>query len=144
MPLRDFILNNFKWKLSALFLAMLVWFLIQLAMSEGFHLGDAPLEDFRTYTFFRQPIRVMANPGERSPYRLTPSNVDVVIRSTKGALNRLTENDIKVFVTLTDAPEGVAETKEVFVYVPDNVEVYDIQVSPAAVKVEKVAAPQGE
>lgn len=142
MALRDLVLNNFRWKLAAVILATLVWFIIQFAIGEGFNPTQTALPDYRTYTFVRQPVMVLGNPGDTQYVRLTPSNVDVVVRSTGSALNKLTENDIRAFVTLADVPEGLQATKEVLVYVPEGVEVYRVDVEPPAIKVEKIVQPQ--
>lgn len=138
MALRDFILNNLKWKLSALTFAMFVWYGIQVILNKGIQPNELPIVNYRNYTFPRQPIVVVTNPDDARSFRITPAKVDVVIRSTDSALNKLTETDIKVFVNLIDLAEGLEEAKEVFVYVPEGVVVYDIRVDPAAVKVERV------
>lgn len=142
MSIRDLVLNNFRWKLAAIILATLVWFIIQFAIGEGYNPTQTALPDYRTYTFVRQNVLVLANPGESQLVRLTPSKVDVVVRSTGSALNKLTENDIRAFVTLVDVPEGLQATKEVRVYVPEGVEVYRVDVEPPAVKVERLPQPQ--
>lgn len=142
MSIRDLVLKNFRWKLAAIILATLVWFIIQFAKGEGYNPSQTALPDYRTYTFVRQNVMVLANPGESQLVRLTPSKVDVVVRSTGSALNKLTENDIRAFVTLVDVPEGLQATKEVRVYVPEGVEVYRVDVEPPAVKVERLPQPQ--
>lgn len=142
MSLRDFILNNFRWKLSALILATLVWFIIQFAIWKGFRPAETPLTDYRSYTFVRQPIRVLTQAGQDGMFRVIPETADVIVRSTPSALNRLTDTDIKLFVNLVDAPEQLDEIKPILVYVPESVEVYNVRISPAAVKVQRVTRPQ--
>lgn len=143
MSLRDFILNNFKWKLAALIFAVFVWYGIQVILNKGIQPNQLPIVDYRNFTFPRQSVMVVASPEDSRSYRITPAKVDVVVRSTASALNKLTETDIKVFVNLIDVAGGLEEAKEVFVYVPEGVVVYDIRVDPAAVKVERIAqAPQ--
>lgn len=141
MALRDFILHNFRWKLSALILATLVWFVIQFAILVGFSPAETP-EDYRNYTFLRQPVMMLTSQVDTQAVRITPPRVDVVVRSTPSALNRLTESDIKTFISLVDVPEGLQVTREVLVYVPEGVEVYQIQVDPPAVKVERISPPE--
>lgn len=139
MALRDFILNNFKWKLAALIFAIFVWYGIQVILNKGIQPNQLPNVDYRNYTFLRQTVLVVTNPDDTRSFRVAPPKVDVVIRSTASALNKLTETDIKVFVNLIDVAEGLEESKEVLVYVPEGIIVYDIRVDPAAVKVERVS-----
>lgn len=142
MAFRDFILSNFKWKLGALSMAMFVWFIIQIALSRGFNPTEHPLSDVRTRIFFRQPVLVAENPDDPHTFKITPAKVDVTIRSTSSALNKLTENDIKAFVSLAGDQDEMELTREVLVYVPKNVDIDSIKVEPPAVTVVRLAKPE--
>ena len=142
MAFRDFILNNFKWKLGALSMAMFVWFIIQIALSRGCSPTEHPLSDVRTRIFFRQPVLVTAHPDDPRSFKITPAKVDVTVRSTSGALNKLTENDIKAYVSLAGEQDETELTKEVLVYVPKNVDIDSVKVEPPAVTVVRVVKPE--
>ena len=102
MSLPDFILRNFRWKAGALILAVFVWFLIQLAISEGFRPSESLLADFQEETFLEQPVHVLTAPTDTHRFKVTPDRVLVTIRANASVLKRLTVADIRAFVDLAD------------------------------------------
>lgn len=139
MSVPDFILNNFRWKAGALILAVFVWFLINFAISKGVKPSDRTLGDMREQTFIEQTVFVLTPPGDLRIFKVTPPKVDITIRSTALALNRLGKADIRAFVDLADATNLVSESREVLVKTPDGIEISDIRVKPSAVTVERMA-----
>jgi hypothetical protein len=142
MALRDFILNNLRWKLIALTLATVVWFIIQFAIWKGIKPTDHPLSDFTTYNFSRQPVLVLRAPGDPAVYKVAPARVEVMIRSTAGVLNKFSEDDIKIFVDVAEMRDTGKETKQVFIYAPENSQITETKVEPSTVTVERIAPPK--
>lgn len=141
MSLPDFILNNFRWKVVALTLAVSVWFLIQFAISRGFKPSDHPLTDIRDQTFSDLPVFVLTAPQDERMFKVTPAKVDVTIQTTVIALKRFARTDIRALVDLVDSTNIVREVREVFVQTPEGVEISRVKVKPPAVTVERVGPP---
>ena len=142
MSFRDIVSNNFKWKLGALSMAMFVWFIIQIALAKGCNPADHPLSDVRTRIFFRQPVLVITEPGDPQRFKVTPAKVDITIRSTSTALNKMTEKDLRAFVSLAGEEVGPEQTKEVLIFVPNTVELDSVKVDPLTVNVVRLTQPE--
>ncbi len=138
MPLRDFILKNFRWKLIALLLAITVWFFIQPFLPHDIKPTDHSLTDRAIHRFSSHPVMILKAPGDSAVYKVTPSRVEITVRSRPGILNKPSENDIKVFVNLVDVRETVKENKQVFIYGPNRSELNEAKVEPPTVTVERV------
>ena len=141
MSLPDFILKNFRWKAGALILAVFVWFLIQLAISEGFRPSENLLADFQEETFLEQSVHVLTAPTDSHRFKVTPDRVLVTIRANASVLKRLTATDIRAFVDLVDSTNAVAGAGAVRVHTPEGVARSSIKVKPEAVTVEKLDSP---
>jgi hypothetical protein len=129
MSLRDLVLNNLRWKLTALLLAMLVWFVIKVAIHKGATGG--PNQVLR-----HQPVMVLKAPDDPRSFRIDPPQVDVVVQGAK----ELGPDDLQVFVNLTKWPEDVPSLfKPVLVRAADSSKV---RVQPLFVMVERVAPPE--
>jgi hypothetical protein len=129
MAYRDFILNNLRWKVTALVLAMLVWFVIKFAIYKGATGG-------REQILRHQPVLVLTTPDDPRLFRVEPAHVDVVIQGTK----ELQPDDVQVFVNLSLWPEGVnSALKQVLVR---GTQATKTRVDPPFVMVERVSPPE--
>ncbi|MCI0541359.1 MAG: hypothetical protein L0Z50_39680 [Verrucomicrobiales bacterium] len=126
MSFRNYILENLRWKVAALLLAVLVWISIQWAMRKGFG-------DWRAQTLRNQPVLALTAPHDLRAFRIEPAAVDVVLRPRAGAFKSLTEQPVQVFVNLTDIPEVTALIREVLVFTQGQHEV--LRTEPKAVSV---------
>jgi hypothetical protein len=125
MSLRDLVLNNFRWKLTALLLAMLVWFVIKVAIYKGATSG--PNQMLR-----HQPVMVLKAPDDPRSFRIDPPQVDVAVQGAK----ELGADDLQVFVNLTTWPEDLPSAlRPVLVRAADSAKVH---VQPLFVMVERV------
>src|SRR4051812_14712640 len=109
MALPDVALNNFRWKLTALLLAMVVWFVIKFAIYRGITGG-------RKQVLRHQPVMVLSAPEDTGIFHLDPPQVDVILQSTK----ELTGDDIEVFLNLTTMPDVNSALKQVLVRAADS------------------------
>lgn len=125
MALRDFVLNNFRWKLTALLLAMLVWFVIKFAAYKEFTGG-------RNQVFRNQPVMVLKAPDDTRAFRIDPPTADVVVQATK----ELEGDDVEVLLDLTTMPDVNSALKQVLVRSAEPVKV--IRTEPAFILVERV------
>jgi hypothetical protein len=122
MPARDVVLDNFRWKLTALLLAMLVWFAIKTTISRGSH-----------QILRHRPVQVLKAPDDPRTFRIQPSEVTVVVQSTR----QIGGEDLEVFVNLTTMPMGLDVVyKQVLVREAEAVVV--TRVEPPVVTVERI------
>ena len=141
MSLPDFVLKNLRWKAGALILAVFVWFLIQLAISEGFRPSENLLADFQEETFLEQSVHVLTAPTDTHRFKVTPDRVLVTIRANASVLKKLTADDIRAFVDLVDSTNAVTVGRAVRVHTPEGVARSSIKVKPDAVIVEILDSP---
>jgi hypothetical protein len=123
MALRNFVLNNLRWKITALLLAMLVWFVIKFAIYRG--VGG------RSQVLHHQPVTVLKAPEDPRVFRIDPPTVDVVVQSTGG----IDRDDLQIFVNLTTMPDVGSVIKQVLVRAADSAK---LRVEPPYVVVEQV------
>ena len=126
MRLRDSILNNFTWKLTALFLALCVWFGVKFAKSSTDHL---------TRRIASLPVHVITSPTERRIFQVKPERVAAVADGEPNAVKNLTEQDIELFVNLVSMPDVPEVIREVLWRAPDGIK---LRIEPAFVSVERV------
>ncbi len=122
---RDFVVNNFRWKLTALLLAMLVWFVIKFAIYREMTGG-------RHQVLRRQTVMVLTAPDDVRLFRLDPPQVDVVVQGTR----ELTGDDVEVFLDLTTMPDVNTALKQVIVRSVEATKV--VRTDPPFVMVERM------
>jgi hypothetical protein len=129
MALPDFALNNFRWKLTALLLALIVWSGIKFAIYRGITGG-------RNQMLRHQPVMVLQAPDDTRVFHLDPPFVDVVVQSTK----ELTADDVEVFLNLTTMPDVNTAFKQVLVRAADSTKLSLVRVDPPFVTVERTSS----
>ena len=129
MALRDLLLYNFRWKLTALLLATLVWFVIKFAIYKE-SLGG------RGQVLPQQPVMVLKAPDDSRVFRVQPPAVDLVIRSSQ----EVKPGDLEVFVNLTALPDVETAFKQVLVRGNEATRV--VEVRPWGVTVERAAGAE--
>jgi hypothetical protein len=127
MALRDFALNNFRWKLTALLLAMLVWFVISSEVYRG-------ATGSHSQALTQQVVMVLKSPEDPRIFRIKPAVVDVLVQAAK----ELHPEDLQVFVDLTSMPDVDVAYKQVLVRGTDASKAV---VQPPGVTVERVSPP---
>ncbi len=129
MAWRDYIVENLRWKLAALVLAVFAWFAIELSIWNDPARGLTKIVPGQT-------VAVLLVPGDSRTFRIDPPTVDVVLRSTAAGMRNLERQRLAVFVNLTEAPNVPGLTRVVLVNAADEVEV--LRVEPKAVFVEPI------
>jgi hypothetical protein len=122
MALRDLFLYNYRWKITALLLAIGVWSVIQFAIYRGVTGG-------RTQVLRSVSVMVVKAPDDSRTFRVDPPQVDVVFQATRV----LTADDVEAFVNLTTMPDVNSALKQVLVRAAD---VSRVRVEPPFVLVE--------
>ncbi|MFO1496803.1 MAG: hypothetical protein U1G07_00145 [Verrucomicrobiota bacterium] len=132
MAAPDLLLNNFRWKLTALLLALLLWFVIKFAIYKEITGG-------RPQVLRHLPVMLLKAPDDARTFRIEPLYVDVIVQSTK----ELSGEDLEVFLDLTKIPDVASTFKPVQVRAAEATRI--IRTDPTFVMVEPMAsADSGE
>jgi hypothetical protein len=123
MNVPTIIAHNFRWKLTALLLAMLVWFVIKFAIYKE-------VTGFRNQRLERQPVMVLKAPDDTRTFRIDPPQVDVVVQASR----EVSRDDVEAFLNLTTMPDVSSALKQVLVRASGSTKV--IRTEPPFVLVE--------
>ena len=123
--MRDIVVNNFRWKLIALLLALLLWFVIKFAIYKEITGG-------RNQVLRSVPVMVLKAPDDPRLFRMDPPYVDVIVQATK----ELGSENLEVFLDLSRVPDVNSVLKQVLVRAADGTKV--IRTEPAFILVERV------
>jgi hypothetical protein len=127
MALRNLVLNNFRWKITAWVLAMLLWFSVKFTIYKGSH-----------QVLRHQPVLILKGADDPRTFRLQPPEVDVILQSTK----ELHKDDIEVYVNLSTLPIDVESAfKQVLVRGAEDSKI--IRVEPVSFVLVEQASPPG-
>jgi YbbR domain-containing protein len=135
MAMRELVLNNFKWKVTAVVLAAFVWFVVQAAIQRGANPTDHPLSEVQNTTYRDIPVLVLKSPDDPRIFALDPPVAKVTIRHKVGNLKNTVERSIKVFINLTDVEED-KDIAEALTYAPEGIDI--VRVEPQVVGVKRV------
>ncbi|MHC1768380.1 MAG: hypothetical protein AB9869_29585 [Verrucomicrobiia bacterium] len=128
MALRDYVLHNFRWKLIALLLAVLVWSVIKFALYQEIMAS-------RNQVLNDHPVMILRAPDDGRMFRIDPPTVDLVIQAPK----QLTGEDVEVYLDLTTLSDLNTALKQVLVRAADPIRV--VRAEPAYVLVERFPLP---
>src|SRR5262245_50640893 len=125
MAARDYILNNFRWKLLALGLAVVAGFSIQSAKNRT--IDSVVLHD--------QPLQVLRPPGDSTIYRVIPPTVNLTLRAESATLLSLSPRDVFVFVNLAAVvPEVPDIARRILILAPQGVSVRSDNIAVSVAK----------
>jgi YbbR domain-containing protein len=134
--MRNLFLHNFGLKLFSLVLATLIWFAIESNLPSDSRFASALGRPAPTREF-RRPVGVLVSSVRNQGFTIEPEDVDVVVTGDPAVLRKLHENEIQVYVRLTD----VAQTRGAFrLEVALPAELRLLQVQPSRVAVTPLAA----
>jgi YbbR domain-containing protein len=138
MAMRDFILNNFWLKVFSLVLATLIWYVINSNLEADSKASpsifSSALDNTRD---FRRPVTVITSAANRRLFSIHPTEVRIKVRGDRATLEKLTPEDIQVYVKLMDVPDSPGSVV-LDVEVPRSVVLY--QVSPSHVYVTSMSS----
>jgi hypothetical protein len=131
---RDFVLNNFWWKLTALLLAILVWI--------GFQPRDKRLNLFPdayrpTYVRYllRHPVTIIKPANDTNEFKVTPAEVDISLSGDEKVLGALRGGDVRASVDVVSLG-GKTNVQPLVVTFPPGGNVKLERVIPERVQVE--------
>ncbi len=136
MPLRQIIMHNFWLKLVSLGLASLIWLGVRYQIQSDYGVNQPR----SSRPVFRKTVKVRVStiikPGDGRAYRVSPSDVMVVLLAEESVLSRVFPTDVMVYVDLTDFNPR-KPTMELHSHARSDVIIGDIQ--PANVTVEQIS-----
>jgi len=140
MSLRDYIRNNYWWKLLSLLLATLTWFTIHTGLRKDQTQQQSSVSLVNTRIFPAMPITIMTAAADTRGFKVSPERVLVKVIGKEERLETLLPKDIGVFVNLTGNQDADRLRKDIQVHVPEGVIV--VSVIPAQVDVERIPLPE--
>ena len=133
--MRDVILNNFWWKMTALCLAVLAWFGFQPREMRPYLLPDK-FRTEHTRVMIAHPVTITKPATDTREFKVTPAEVEITIRGDEKTLKDLNSGEVRATVEISEFKEGT-NSLEIHVYVPPRgVEL--VRLVPNRVQVEVI------
>ena len=119
MAMRDWVTNDFGWKLFSLFLAVAIWLTVHKIYEEP---GTASgLAGGNTVTFGNLPVLVVSAASDVRDFRVAPATVAVKVSGSAEVMADLQANQIHAVVDLTDIQSARDLRRRVDVSTPTGV-----------------------
>src|SRR5687767_8004826 len=118
MALRDIIEYNFWFKLLAVALATVIWFVIRGSqdLSGGQPVFLNPLQENETI-----PVTVLTHPADARIYQITPKTVMITVTGERAVLQKYSKKDYRAYVDLTESRNKEPSIEEtVKIHVPSE------------------------
>jgi len=109
MSWSEFVHHNRRQKITALLLALMIWFTVSRKLRQGG--GVRVTLSGSSRMFEGVPVRLLSRDGLPGKYSITPPTVTVTLRGDPGVLNRYTVEQIQAFVSLDATPTGQTSEK---------------------------------
>ncbi len=132
--MRDIILNNFWWKVTALVLAVLAWLGFQPSEFRPKLLPGGP--QYFKY-LIAHPVTVSKPATDTREFKVMPSEVDITLSGEEKALRNLTAADVRAEVLISEY-KGETNMLMIHVYLPGKGDFELERVTPERVQVELV------
>jgi YbbR domain-containing protein len=123
--LRNLVLEDFWLKLFSLVLAVLIWLTVTFASQKE------AWTDQRVFS--RLPVTILAAAEDVHNFRVSPSEVDIIVQGDRKILQNLQGKDIRAMVDLTGVTAAQDLRKRIEVSVPAGIT--HIRVAPEEVQV---------
>jgi hypothetical protein len=135
--LRDWLVEDFGWKMFSLVLAVAIWLTVHKILLES----AAPSVNGggSTLTYGNLPVLIVATAADVHLYRVAPESVKVTVTGSPEAIATLSANQIRATVDLTGIDSAKDLKRSVDVSVPSGVTV--VSVEPAKVGIIVPPAP---
>ncbi len=128
---RNIILRNFGWKLLSLALAVVIWLTIKALSAE---------QGQTEKMFLTVPIQIVSSTADVRAFRVDPTTVNVTLKGRPGAIDRLTEREIRVLVDASSADLHQSFRRHVDVAVPNGITV--VRFEPTEVQLTPPPKPE--
>jgi hypothetical protein len=138
MAKRDLVLNNFWWKLIALFLAVAAWVGFKSREKDGMRLWpDTPTSHSRLLV--SHPISITKPANDSREFRVQPTTVDITLTGEADSLRELETREVRATVEITSDLRRETNTLPIHVFLPQDVKNIQLEKwAPDKVQVELV------
>lgn len=123
MAMRSLFLDHFWLKLFSLILATLIWLTVR----------DSGVSAEATRTFVNRPVLVLTDRAQHIAVVVNPSLASVTVRGPASLINELTEQEVQVFVRMTDREQVTGEFP-IHAHVPSGASVFLVTPMTATIK----------
>lgn len=134
---RDLVLHNFWWKVTALLLAIIVWFVVK-----GGNLPESGASQFippRLKAFPNHPLMIVREATDHRQINIEPTEVTIEVSGPPAEMAALRAMDIQAFVDLGEVrPDGRARIR---VYLPRRLSLERLDPKEARVEIVPNAQP---
>ena len=137
--MRELVLNNFWWKVTALLLAVLVWFGFR-PHETRWNLFPDTFRPYYTRYFVAHPVSISKPAADTREFRVTPSEVDITLTGDEKTLRGLRGSQLRATVDVGDldanALRAKTNTLPIKVSFPNDEKIKIERVMPDHVQVE--------
>ena len=99
--MRDVVLNNFWWKITALSLAVLAWFGFQPRELRPYLWPESRTE--HTRVMIAHPVTIAKPATDTREFKVTPADVEITIRGSEKTLKELNSSEVRATVEISRA-----------------------------------------
>jgi hypothetical protein len=136
---RELVLNNFWWKVTAFLLAVLVWFGFR-PREERWNLFPDTFRPYYTRYFVAHPVSISKPAADTREFKVTPSEVDITLTGDEKTLRALRGSQLRATADVSDLDanslKGKTNTLPMKVSFPNDEKIRIERVMPDHVQVE--------
>jgi hypothetical protein len=136
---RELVLNNFWWKVTALLLAVLVWFGFR-PHEKRWNLFPDTFRPYYTRYFIAHPVSISKPAADTREFKVTPSEVDITLTGDEKTLRALRGSQLRATADVgdLDATDLKAKTNVLTIKIsfPNDEKIKIERVNPDQVQVE--------
>lgn len=134
--MRDIILNNFGWKITALLLAVLAWYGFQPRELRPYLLPES-FRPYFTRHLIAHPVTISKPATDTREFKVTPSEVDITLSGEEKVLRALAASEVRAEVLMVEY-KGETNRLLIHVYVPPRGGIKLERLTPERVQVEVI------
>jgi hypothetical protein len=133
--MREMLVNNFWWKVTALCLAVLAWYGFQPREMRPY-LFPQGRTDY-TRLMIAHPVTITKPATDTREFKVTPSEVDITLSGEEKVLRALPSSEVRATVEIVEFRNGTNSLR-IHVYVPPRGGIELAGITPERVQVEVI------
>lgn len=124
--IRDLFIQDWKWKLFTLLLAVLIWLTIHHNIQRESRTASAVAFE-STLTYGNLPVLVVSTAADVHGFHITPATVNVKVAGSAENIGKLQASQIRAVVDLTDIESAKELTRQVDVSTPAGITLISVE-----------------